>query len=63
VDGTREHHFEQNKPSLKKPNITYFHSYVESKCKILIVIMKIGREDKRRMTRVVESVGRGGKEI
>jgi hypothetical protein len=42
TDGTGDHHVERNKPSSKKPNIAYCHSYVESRPKGMMVIILMG---------------------
>jgi hypothetical protein len=53
MDGTGEQHFEQNKPSSKSPT-SHFQSYVESRFKmvmiIVIIIMKMKYECKEGTT-------------
>jgi hypothetical protein len=52
MDVTGDHPFEYNKPSSKETSIACFSSHVESRSKIIIIIiiaiiMKVGHECKR----------------
>jgi hypothetical protein len=46
MDGTGNHHFEQNKPSLKSQTSHVFCSCVKSRSKMATTIMKMGHECK-----------------
>jgi hypothetical protein len=47
MDGSKDHHVEQNKPS-SKSHILHFHSFVETKPKVLMMMI-MGHECKREM--------------
>jgi hypothetical protein len=41
MDGTGDHHIEWDKPSSKKPNFAGFHLSVESRLKMMMILIKI----------------------
>jgi hypothetical protein len=52
VDGTEDHHTQQEKPKFKRPNTMLSHSSVQSKHKtMMIVIIVMGRECKWGLSR------------
>jgi hypothetical protein len=62
MDGTSDHHVEQDTPSTKKPNLSYCLSFVKSRPEmimmriILIIIIIMGHECKRGLSARVERV-------